>query len=767
MTTKIKGIEAPIDLDTASYDAAIARANRSAETMVRILSRQIDTFGMTAESARLYSIEQRGASDANVQAARAATEQLAALRQQSAERKRAGEILKSLETPTQQYTQRLAELDRMTAKGLLTQQQHAAAAAQLRSQFSRLDPSIGKTTGALARMSAVGTAARASLNGVGSAVSGVARRMFSMQGAILAAVGGGGMAYLMKQSAAAIDSTAKLADAVALTTEELVGYQLAAKISGVAQTQFDTAIVRFQKVLGNAKRGSAEATRALELMGLTFADLENLTTDEQLKLVSDQFKGMGNQVDKSSALLTMFGESGLAMGKMLENGSEGISRFQAEADKLGTSFSRIDAAQVELANDAMTRLQGLVSGVATQITINVAPAVEAMVSSIVDAGTEGASMGDRVSGGMRSVVSGVGTVNEMIDTAIIGYQHVKIAALSFYQAQYSLIGNLVGILAELPEWLGGGVAADVSAASKMFADELGREIAGIEAAINDRLVNGMSKSELLDAFDRLQADSRAKAEEVVANAKLAADGVRGIVDAAEQPADTKAVDGIIARLQEQVATLGMSAAEIEQYKLATAGATAEQLRLAESLREQVDAFDAAAAAQKKMDDQQKDLERRAKSVADSVRTPFEEFEDKLADLSELVAAGVLDEDTFRKAADQAISQLDRVGDQQKKQAGGFVLGFSDAGIEFADASTDAVDAGMDVVRATELAAASLEGALQQLGQDVLDAAMADQSDTGMGDNGTVEVEGQDKVIATLGSINSGIREALASFNVSF
>lgn len=182
--------------------------------------------------------------------------------------------------------------------------------------------------------------------------------------AAAASVGG-----LTKQSLAHIDATAKTADVLGLTTEQLAAYQHMAGRSGATTKELDTAFRRLQKNISDGTKGLTTANRAFEDLGLSAEQLERLSPDEQMQAVADALGNLDSQAKRARVAQDLFGRSGLKMLKVLEQGSEGIRRARVEAEKLNLTFSREEAARVEAANDAWTDFRSSMRGIGIEIAI--------------------------------------------------------------------------------------------------------------------------------------------------------------------------------------------------------------------------------------------------------------------------------------------------------------------------------------------------------------------------------------------------------------
>ena len=198
-----------------------------------------------------------------------------------------------------------------------------------------------------------------------------------------AAAGIGGMGFMIKQTMTMIDQTAKLSDRIGITTEALVGLRHAAGIAGVSMEALDKSLEIFVRRMGEVKSGSGEAKRGLEALGLSAERMIKLTPERALGVIADRINNLKTQAEKAAAAYFLFGRSGAQLLNLFEKGSAGLAEMQLEAEKLGLTFNRIDAAKVEAANDAITRMKAAFQGVANVITIELAPAIEKIADGLV------------------------------------------------------------------------------------------------------------------------------------------------------------------------------------------------------------------------------------------------------------------------------------------------------------------------------------------------------------------------------------------------
>jgi len=212
-------------------------------------------------------------------------------------------------------------------------------------------------------------------------------------GAAFSAVALGGVALLVKSTLSVIDSQAKLATQLRISTEALSGYNLAADISGTSMSQVSGSLLKMTKNLGDAQAGLGTAKDGLALLGLTITDFKGLNTEQQFEKIADSLNEIDDPLKRASAGAAIFGRSFQKIDNFIAVGSKGFADFRKETEGFGTALSRIDAAKVEQANDSMRRVKEIFSGVITQLTIRLAPIITFISNQFVDMGKDAGGFG--------------------------------------------------------------------------------------------------------------------------------------------------------------------------------------------------------------------------------------------------------------------------------------------------------------------------------------------------------------------------------------
>ena len=249
------------------------------------------------------------------------------------------------------------------------------------------------------------------------------RLMRRMATGALALGGIAGLGYVTKQTMGTIDATAKLSDRLGIATEKLIGLQHAAKISGVDNINKPLEI--FTKRLGEVQMGTGEAERALDALGLTVDELVNKTPDEAIGVVADQISRLKTQSEKAAAANFLFGRSGQQLLNMFEMGSAGIDEYQAKVEALGMTYSRVDAAKVEAANDAIANMRGALQGLVNKGIIQASPYIEALADLMTEAATGGGDFGKAVVDGSEQAVLALSKVGRAMDNIVTKVPKMK------------------------------------------------------------------------------------------------------------------------------------------------------------------------------------------------------------------------------------------------------------------------------------------------------------------------------------------------------
>jgi hypothetical protein len=220
------------------------------------------------------------------------------------------------------------------------------------------------------------------LRGAGSSITGLASKIAGIGGALVGVAGVAGFGAMVKSSLSSIDATAKLSRQIGASTEDLSALGFAAEQSGASQDVLNSALLKMSRRVGFFAKGSGAAKRALDELGFSADDLTSLSAGDQFRKITEEIGKVPDVASRGALAFEIFGAAGQSLLGLIDEGPEGLAKLTDEAERLGITFSAIDAAKVEQANDAMNRVKRAVGGVSQELAIGLAPMLEDIASFV-------------------------------------------------------------------------------------------------------------------------------------------------------------------------------------------------------------------------------------------------------------------------------------------------------------------------------------------------------------------------------------------------
>lgn len=241
-----------------------------------------------------------------------------------------------------------------------------------------------------------------------------------------------GVAAVVNKTADSIDLLAKKSDKLGLTVAALQKLEFQAKLSGVSTETMGTALQRMVRRVAEAAQGTGVAVKALDELGLSAKELNNLSPDKQFRLIADAMKKIGNQGDKVKLAMQLFDTEGVSLVNTMNSNLEATGK---QFDKLGLSITQSQAKAVEAFTDSKTVLGEILGGFAQKLTVALSPVFTRMIKFVSDFIIKFGGMtkvGEAVANGIKSAMSGVvGSINvvlNVIDLMKIGFNQAIKAA---------------------------------------------------------------------------------------------------------------------------------------------------------------------------------------------------------------------------------------------------------------------------------------------------------------------------------------------------
>ena len=276
-----------------------------------------------------------------------------------------------------------------------------------------------------------------------------------------AAAGAASLGALVKSSMQNIDAVGKLSDRIGETTENLAALGHAAEIAGTSKENLTKSLEMMIRRLGEAQQGLGQARYALDSMGLSLDGLVESTPAESFEKISKAIMQLPTATERAAAANNMFGRSGKDLLNLMEQvANEGIAGVREEAERLGITFSRLDAAKIEAANDSVTRLKNAFGGVVNRLAIELSPFLEIVADKFTSLGTGGVEAGEKIAQSFKGAGYAIVGLLKVFDWVKSGFE-VMIGVV------FKGISALLGALGKISD-----TAKVYSVAFKMESNDL-------------------------------------------------------------------------------------------------------------------------------------------------------------------------------------------------------------------------------------------------------------------------------------------------------
>jgi len=284
---------------------------------------------------------------------------------------------------------------------------------------------------------------------IGKSMKATRAAVNSTKGAVAGLAGAAGLGLLTKASFESIDATAKLADAVGISTEKLGGYQFLAGQAGVSSEALNNSFKKLANSVGEASMGFGTAAPAFRELGLSAQDLAKANPDEQFKRIAEAIGQVGDRSTQAAIAQDIFGKKGIDLLNVLDKGREGIEAYQREAELLGATFNRVDAAKVEAANDAFDKLKTIFTGFFNRVAVTLSPLIVGIAKDLQKVIIEAGGFQKAIDSAFRFAVRATGVFADGVRGIQIAFNLLKGVAAAVIGGISGSLGKFVGVIADI------------------------------------------------------------------------------------------------------------------------------------------------------------------------------------------------------------------------------------------------------------------------------------------------------------------------------
>ncbi|AHC65205.1 hypothetical protein [Pseudomonas aeruginosa] len=441
-----------------------------------------------------------------------------------------------------------------------------------------------------------------------------------------------------------IDQQAKAAQMLDTTYTSLANLGRAGELGGVGMEKIEAASRQLNLNIGRAIGGTKAQAEAFERLGLSAQDVYELPLDQRIATINQALRDNVQASERASVAADIYGAKNAKAIQQLDPGT--IAEAARQVELFGLNLSDVDAAKVEMANDALSTFGLLGDGIAKQLTVELAPILKAVGDLFLESAEEAGGLGNVVQDSVQTAVNALAFLADAADGVKRVFELAADAIITGFSKASSIVANNAASILNVVSYLPGVDYSDTVSSLRQFATEAN----GVAREAMANIDQTLSRPLAGQAFKQFYADAQKAAEDSAQATIDAREEVKKTGDAfveessKSQKAIKQTVDAIdsqIRALQLQAEMVGMSTREQTLFKLALDGATQSQLDQAEAALNAVDAFD-------KVKKQQEDY----KSLVADLRTEEEQLTDQMRERLAVLDAmqGLSDEERNRVAS---------------------------------------------------------------------------------------------------------------------
>jgi hypothetical protein len=190
---------------------------------------------------------------------------------------------------------------------------------------------------------------------------------------------------IIRETVDQIDNLDKGSKRLGLTVQEYRNFALAAQMAGASIEQFETAFTSMQRNIANLTLTEAggEAKGALEKLGLDLQSLLDMDPAERLYRIAGALQEFGKHGDRAGLTMKIFGESGVKLLPMLDQGEQGLRDFVGGIQRLTGEIGPETAAKFAQMRDAIALWDAAMLTAQANLTATFTPAIIDALAALV------------------------------------------------------------------------------------------------------------------------------------------------------------------------------------------------------------------------------------------------------------------------------------------------------------------------------------------------------------------------------------------------
>jgi hypothetical protein len=185
------------------------------------------------------------------------------------------------------------------------------------------------------------------------------------------------------------DNAGKAAQRIGTDAENFSTLAFGAKTAELSQEELEKSLGRTSKAVSELRNGNGQMADSFGELGLSIKDFAGKDTAQAFELISKRIIGVADGSDRVRLAMDIMGRSGARLLPLMKDVAEkGLAGMTEEAQKFGAFVSSDMAAQAELFNDNLTRMEVASQRLARQLIGGHLSALNEITSAASEAAKE-------------------------------------------------------------------------------------------------------------------------------------------------------------------------------------------------------------------------------------------------------------------------------------------------------------------------------------------------------------------------------------------
>lgn len=245
------------------------------------------------------------------------------------------------------------------------------------------------------------------------------------------------IANLVNTGRLAIDTQAKLAQALDGTIGGLRATEMAAGDAGVATEELYAIAAKLNSRLGEATGQTGAAYDALTKLGLSAEALIGLDIDQRFAAIADAMRTMNLSGAEAQDIMRDLGVRNENLANLMRQGGDAFRAQAEEVRALGLNLSMVDAAQVEMANDSLGIFGDVLTAIQDRLAVTAAPYITALSEKFREAAIESNGFKSTIQSTVETILKGFGFVGDVVRGLHVTIKGLEVVMAGFNAAAAS------------------------------------------------------------------------------------------------------------------------------------------------------------------------------------------------------------------------------------------------------------------------------------------------------------------------------------------